>query len=454
MTGKNSRLQFAVRKIKELIMNPLAEQLNADIQSENANVFEMLSDYGKRIFFPTQGILAQSAEAKEQAFNYNATIGIATEGGKAMALDCVASQVELEGHDYLPYAPSPGVPALRKKWQELQAEKNPTLAGKATSLPVVTNALTHGISLTGNLLLNPGDTVVVSDHYWGNYNLFFKATLGVEIATFALFDEADNFNHASFKETLKAEAAKGGKVTVLLNFPNNPTGYSLLSKDVQGIVETIKEIADAGTNVVVICDDAYFGLFFEEEVLKESIFGYLADAHEKVLAVKVDGATKEDYVWGLRCGFVTFASKGLDAAGYKALEQKAGGAIRASLSNVTNLSQQIMLNAFSNPDYSKQKAEKFDIMKARYEAVKTVLADDKFAKHFKAYPYNSGYFMTMKLVNGLEANAFRLYALKEKGVGTISIGAENIRVAFSCTDVENIADLFEKLYEAAEELTK
>ena len=53
-------------------------------------------------------------------------------------------------------------------------------------------------------------------------------------------------------------------------------------------------------------DDAYFGLFYEETALKESIFTRLMDRHSNLLAVKLDGATKENFVWGLRVGFVTY----------------------------------------------------------------------------------------------------------------------------------------------------
>jgi aspartate/methionine/tyrosine aminotransferase len=434
-------------------MSPLAEKLNEQISASNPHVLEMLSDYGKRIFFPSAGILAQSAEAKADAHLYNATIGIATEGGKAMGLDSITEQVnDLENGDYLPYAPSPGLPALRSKWQELQLDKNPKMQGKAVSSPVVTNALTHGISLTGSLFMNPGETLVLSDHFWGNYNLYFNATLGASMAFFTLFNEDGTFNSASFKETLLKAAEGKDQVTTILNFPNNPTGYSVLKQDVEGILDAVKTVAETGTNVVVICDDAYFGLFFEDDVLKESLFGYFADLHERVLAVKVDGATKEDYVWGLRCGFITYAAKGLETAGLKALEQKTGGAIRATVSNISHLSQRMVLKAFSNDEYATQKQEKFDIMKGRYEKVKEVLSDKKYAEYFTPYPYNSGYFMTMKLENGIDANEYRKYLLKNKGIGTISIGASNIRVAFSCTEEAHLADLFEKMYETASEM--
>ena len=72
------------------------------------------------------------------------------------------------------------------------------------------------------------------------------------------------------------------------------------------ICKVIKDCAETGAKILICCDDAYFGLNYEENIETQSLFAYLADIHENVLAVKIDGPTKEDYVWGLRCGFLTF----------------------------------------------------------------------------------------------------------------------------------------------------
>ena len=65
-------------------MNPLAKELNEVL--EGTLVSQVLSDYGQRMYFP-KGIISQSAEAKEKAHLYNATIGIATDKGKAMGIN-------------------------------------------------------------------------------------------------------------------------------------------------------------------------------------------------------------------------------------------------------------------------------------------------------------------------------------------------------------------------------
>ena len=115
-------------------MNPLAEQLNQTIKAAAPHVYDMLSDVGKRLFFP-KGILSQSAEAKQKAHRINATIGIAKENGATMRFDSVMDMIEgLQPEDTLTYAPSFGIPALRHCWQDSLYEKNPSLAGKAWRL--------------------------------------------------------------------------------------------------------------------------------------------------------------------------------------------------------------------------------------------------------------------------------------------------------------------------------
>ncbi len=44
--------------------------------------------------------------------------------------------------------------------------ENPSLAGKDISTPIVTNALTHGLSIAADLFVNEGDTPLLPDKYW------------------------------------------------------------------------------------------------------------------------------------------------------------------------------------------------------------------------------------------------------------------------------------------------
>jgi aspartate/methionine/tyrosine aminotransferase len=434
-------------------MNPLAAELNEMLSQHNANVLESLSDLGKNLFFP-KGILTQSAEAKEKAHKFNATIGIATEKNGPMYLPCIHEKLSaFDPKDIFPYAPPAGKPELRQLWRDKMLEENPSLQGKHFSMPVVTNALTHGLSIVADLFMDPGDHVVSPDMMWGNYNLTFATRRGAIVKKFPTFTVAGGFDVDAFKAVLKNSAEEKGKAVVLLNFPNNPSGYTPTVEEGAAIVAAIKEVAEGGCNVVAVTDDAYFGLFYEDS-LKESLFGKLANMHPRVLAVKLDGATKEEYVWGFRTGFITFA----DGHEYEnspvmtALEKKTLGIIRATISNCPHPSQTFVIEALKSPKFKSEKQQKYKVMKGRALKVKEVLDSGKYDKAWEYYPFNSGYFMCLKLKN-VDAEKLRVHLLDKYGVGAISIGKTDLRIAFSCIEEKDIAELFDLIYKAVEDLS-
>ncbi len=427
-------------------MNPQAEELNQIIRQKSAPVYEMLSQKGKNIFFPKKGILGQTAEAK--ATRINATIGTAVEDdGSPMRLESLAARIQLDPSLAFPYAPSYGRPDLRAKWKSMLYEKNPSLGKTEVSLPVVTNALTHGMSMVGYMFTDPGDEVIVPDLFWGNYNLILGNAYDASLVKFNLFKNGQ-FDLEAFEA--KLNEGNTGKKIVLLNFPNNPAGYTPAQAEVDGIVNIIAKAAEQGNHIVCITDDAYFGLVYEKGIARESLFAQLANLHKNVLAVKLDGATKEDYVWGFRVGFITYAINGGDAELYSALEAKTAGAIRGNISNASNLSQSLILAAYNDSDYTKQKEAKFQLMQKRYEAVKEALKDEKYRKHFKALPFNSGYFMCVQLEGGLSGEEVRQVLINKYSIGTISLN-NILRLAFSAVAASDIKELFEGIYKACEE---
>lgn len=427
-------------------MNPQAEELNGIIKQKSEVVFEMLSEKGKNIFFPKKGILGQTAEAK--GTRINATIGAAIEDdGTPMRLESLASKIGLDPSLVFPYAPSFGRPDLRSKWKNMIYEKNPSLQNIEMSLPVVTNALTHGISMAGYLFVNPGDEVIVPSLFWGNYNLTLANGYGAQLTKFNLFKEG-GFDLDSFEK--KLNEGEIGKKILILNFPNNPSGYTPTQSEVDSIVSIINDSAEKGNKIVAITDDAYFGLVYEKGIARESIFAPLSNLHSNVLAVKVDGATKEDYVWGFRTGFLTYAIKGGNADLYSALESKTAGAIRGNISNAANISQSLLYSVYNSDEYVLQKQAKYQIMEDRYTAVKNSLEDEKYKKYFTALPFNSGYFMCIQLTEGLKGEEVRQVLIKKHSIGTISLN-NILRIAYSAVAAKDMKDMFEGIYKACEE---
>ena len=424
-------------------MNPLAQQLNETLARDNPHVAEMLSDLGKKMYLPKLGILSQSAEAKQKAGSYNATIGIATENGKPMHLEVIQETLNAyDPKDLYEYAPPGGKPELRTIWREKMLAENPSIAGKTISLPVVTNALTHGLSIVGDLFADEGDAVIVPDKNWENYELTYHVRRGADMVYYPLYDADNRFNSAGLRDALLSRKDKG-KAIVLLNFPINPTGYTPGAEEGRAIIDAVREAAEAGINVVAVTDDAYFGLFFEDS-LQESLFGQLCGLHERVLAVKVDGATKEEYVWGFRVGFITYG--GLSEASLSALEQKTIGNIRSTISSGPHPSQTFILHALKSDRFQAQKEEKFGIMKGRANKVKALLDSGKYGDVWTYYPFNSGYFMCLNLT--VDAETVRQRLLSDYGVGTIALGETDLRVAFSCIEESNLEDLFDRIYQA------
>jgi len=352
-------------------LNPLALELNERLESAAPEVLGMLSALGRRLYFP-KGILSQSAEAKAKAHRFNATIGIATEDGAPMHLRSIASHLaDVAPAEAFSYAPPAGQQALRERWRQKALAENPSLRGKTFGLPIVTSAITHGLSLVGDLFVDPGDRIVLPDKLWGNYRLTYEVRLGAELVTFPLY-AGDGFDVDGFTRTL-AQAAQGReKLIVLLNFPNNPTGYMPTAAEGCAIADALDAQARAGTRIVAVLDDAYFGLFYHlgGATLTESLFGPLSNRHENLLAVRLDGATKELFVWGLRCGFLTFGPGRVETADAVAavLDAKVRGAIRSGISNVCQLSQSLVEKALASPEIDAERAEKCELLRARASA--------------------------------------------------------------------------------------
>ncbi|MFA6507981.1 MAG: aminotransferase class I/II-fold pyridoxal phosphate-dependent enzyme [Treponemataceae bacterium] len=425
-------------------MNALAQELNTVLDGTVAA--RLLSGLGKRLYFP-KGIIAQSAEAKKLAHQANATIGMAYEGGRPLILSAIAeSMPTLSAAEAVAYAPTAGVEQARTAWLASMAKKNPSIDPKKVSLPAVVPGLTAGISYIADLFLDEGTPILVSDPCWDNYGLIFTDRRGADVIAVPFFGKGSGLDMGSIKTAIR-KAAKTGAVRIILNFPQNPTGYSISTEEAETFIALIKETAESA-DVLAIVDDAYFGLAYETGIYPESLFGRLASLHERVLAVKIDGPTKEDYVWGLRMGFVTFGSKGLNETTYDALVKKLMGTIRSSVSCANTPAQHLMLKTLADPRSAEEKKRFQHLLKKRYETVKGFIAANPTNPALESLPFNSGYFMCFRCV-GISAETLRQTLLKEHGIGTIALGENYLRIAFASVEAERIPDLYKTIYETA-----
>ena len=168
-------------------------------------------------------------------------------------------------------------------------------------------------------------------------------------------------------------------------------------------------------------------------------------------SVKLDGATKEDYVWGCRVGFITFGFKGSADSHLKSLVDKAAGAVRGTISNAPCVSQTLLLKAYTAPEYAAQKKQKYETLKERVAEIrKTLKAHPEYAESFEVMPFNSGYFMCVKPL-GIDPEVLRKELIANYSTGVIVL-VGLIRLAFSAVPTHLVADLFENLHAAIQKL--
>lgn len=420
-------------------INPLARDLNEQIRTTTPTVYSLLSDLGKRIYLP-KGILSQSAEASVKAHTINATRAVALEDSQLMYLNASHEMVpKLSPESIYGYPPILGNTELRKQWQTRLRTQNPLLTEAQISLSIVTSGMTQGFNLLADLFVNAGDTLILSDKCWGNYRIIFRTKAGAVIRSYPFFNSEMCLNIKAFSQSLNENETD--KIAILLNFPHNPTGYAITRYEAQQISDAIVSCAENGCNILVMVDDAYAGFWYDADVLQESLFGMLVGCHTNVVAVKIDGATKEEYAWGLRVGFLTF---GLPENVMYPIEEKLSGLIRTNTSGAAQVSQTLLLEAMNSVGYDQQKQRNYETLKARALKVEQITQDQRYEDLWEVYPSHAGYFICLSLKFGNAENV-RKVLLNEHGIGTIALNGTELRVAYSCIDLDDIEMVINKI---------
>jgi aspartate/methionine/tyrosine aminotransferase len=413
-------------------MNP-ADLLNNRLQSTHPAAAACLSDLGKRMFFPN-GIPAQAAEARTAAVN--ATIGQLTDGsGGALPLGALSQHLRgLDHRDVFLYSPQGGQKPLRAAWgKRLRRPGDAPMTS-----PFVTVGLTHGLSLVGDLFADADTDVLLPNPGWGNYDLIFEARRGARIVRYPVFRDG-RFCPTAMTEAL---AKVRDKAVVVLNFPGNPTGYTPTEDELRPWLDAI---AQSDKPLVVLSDDAYAGFVYEPGRLPRSPFFELATMDpSRVLAVKIDGATKELVFFGARVGFVSFGAEGEAAT---ILEDKLKGAARSSVSTAPAISQAMVTAALKDPQLPAQQQDLLSKVAGRYRVLKQALTEAGLA----SVPFNSGFFAMLPTPGDPEA--LRQQLLRQ-GIGVISLQRHGaIRIAYSSTRADALPGLVQSVAAAIQGAT-
>jgi aspartate/methionine/tyrosine aminotransferase len=412
-----------------VIIHPEAKERNERLASINPVIAQALSPLGRRSFFP-KGIPFQAGQAKNCSIN--ATIGQITDGaGNPIPLAPLAEKLaSLDPRDAFLYSPIQGRDAARKAWHAKLAKEDARHA--AVGLPAVSAGICHALSMAAELFFAPGDTLVLADLYWDNYEQIFQIRMEGNFRSYPFYDASGAYNVQGLRDTL---ASVTGKVQVLLNFPSNPNGYSPTPAELKAIAEVLVDAAKERT-VVVYCDDAYHGLVFDPKAASKSLFFELINRHPNLIPLKCDGVTKELSFFGGRVGFLSF---GVSKEASDILVDKCMGLIRSGIGGPVGLSQHLMELELADARHEAEFERLRKILAGRFEILRTALA--RPSRHWKVFPFNAGCFCLLELREGLDAETIRQQLIREESVGVVSQGARYLRLAFCSMNEASIEPL-------------
>ncbi|MFX0139352.1 MAG: aminotransferase class I/II-fold pyridoxal phosphate-dependent enzyme [Candidatus Hodarchaeota archaeon] len=441
-------------------------------------LFNAFSDIGKRVFLP-EGIFYWSDRAKNDA-ELIGTIGSAygfekdfIEGGESEWLPCYLKEIKeyssLSVKEIVPYASIGGLLELRKIWKKWIIHKSRysqkdeisiSRLEKYLTTPVITGGVTNGIFQSCTLFLNPNEYIIVPNKRWGNYDNIIRKFIGAKIKAFDFF-KRNEINIEGLKAVINETAKIQEKIVILLNFPNNPTGYVPTEKEGYEIVDMLKDCQiSLKKPIIILVDDAYEPFIYEDNAIKKSIFYNLHQLDENVIPIKLDGITKELLIYGGRIGYITLGIKPswinndeeLDILKSE-LHNKFEGFNRATISNCNHFYQALTQKIFQEKGM-KQIVQTRDVvknlLKQRYECINSELIKIK-NPNISIDPNSGGFFLFVNLnPNKIKAIEFADHLLKEYKVGIIPIekldeNVNGIRIAYCSIDLNEIPELVKRI---------
>lgn len=438
---------------------------------KDCGLYNTLSQKGKAAYLP-QGIFYWFGRAKKEA-DINATIGSAFGPVEEIGLEGDAQTVfylpglagyfnDLKPAEIFAYAPIAGVPDFRAAWRNWILEKLKPSGRDIDALltePIVAPGVTGALAIVAGLFASPGESILLPDRYWGNYDNALCQNVGARIVTYPLYD-GEAFNVDAMKTAVEESLTSQGKAVLVLNFPNNPTGFTPSVATARKIAATLEEAAvEAGKWVIVVCDDAYEGFTYTDDCLTYSLFAELA-GKRNLLPVKLDGVSKEFLWYGARIGAITFAlpetlaaKRDLIAA---ELEEKVSVAIRSSVSNCNHPVQEIILRALQTKlgGLLAERKKVIDVLRRRWEVYSAEMqkADGETAVPLAS---NSGFFATVDLPKAKASDVADLL-VREYKVGVVPSergGKNSLRIAFCSVTEADIPRVVESVLDAAKKLS-
>lgn len=275
------------------------------------------------------------------------------------------------------YTPAAGLPELR----EAIAAKTLRDSGLEAGLDqvVVTNGGKQAVYQAFQVLLDPGDEVLVPTPYWTTYPEAIKLAGGVQVDVFAGADQG----YLVTVEQLEAARTERTKVLLFVS-PSNPTGAVYPAEQVRAIGEWALE-----HGIWVVSDEIYQNLTYADDVdgvppravsIVEAVPGL---ANQTIL---VNGVAKTYAMTGWRLGWMVGPADVI--AGAANLQSHLS-------SNVSNISQRAAIAALTGPQ------DAVEEMRRAFDRRRRTIVDELSKIEGVAVPVPRGAFYAYPDVSGL-----------------------------------------------------
>ncbi|MFX1378828.1 MAG: pyridoxal phosphate-dependent aminotransferase [Promethearchaeota archaeon] len=189
------------------------------------------------------------------------------------------------------YAPTKGVPELLKLIERKVRSVNKIDINWRENI-IITNGASQAVTLAYASIFNPGDELIISSPNFVSY-FYCASFFGVKV-----IEVERNKDFSPNIEKIRNSITNKTKA-MLINTPNNPTGYSLTKRDLQEITEIIIE-----NDLYLITDEVYENYIYDG--LKHISPASLEGMFERT--VTVNAMSKLYSATGFRLGYA-IASK-------------------------------------------------------------------------------------------------------------------------------------------------
>jgi aspartate aminotransferase len=203
--------------------------------------------------------------------------------------DAAKDAIDAGFHGYSPVA---GYPDLRKAIAD-KLKRDNNLDWNPENIVVSTGAK-HSLANVLQVLVNPGDEVIIFSPYWVSYSEMVKLAEGKTVICEGAFDN----NFKVTPEQFEAAITPQTKV-VMYASPNNPTGSVYTEDELRAIAEIVKK----HPNIFILADEIYEYINFTEG--GHFSIGSIPEIKDRVITV--NGVAKGHAMTGWRIGFTASA---------------------------------------------------------------------------------------------------------------------------------------------------